>query len=94
MGHARALLSLDSAKEQIFLKERIIKRNMSVREIESFITRGKRAKKELSKKTVDIFKNRMEEELQKFLGTKVNIIKGRKEERLKLFFIMMRIWKG
>jgi ParB family chromosome partitioning protein len=86
MGHARALLSLDSAKEQIFLKERIIKRNMSVREIESFITRGKRVKKELPKKTVDIFKNRMEEELQKFLGTKVNIIKGRKRGKIEIIF--------
>lgn len=86
MGHARALLSLDSAKEQIFFKERIIKRNMSVREIESFITRGKRAKKELPKKTVDIFKNRMEEELQKFLGTKVNIIKGRKRGKIEIIF--------
>lgn len=86
MGHARALLSLDSAKEQIFLKERIIKRNMSVREIESFITRGKRVKKELPKKTVDIFKNRMEEELQRFLGTKVNIIKGRKRGKIEIIF--------
>jgi len=86
MGHARALLSLDSAKEQIFLKERIIKRNMSVREIESFITRGKRVKKELPKKTVDIFENRMEEELQKFLGTKVNIIKGRKRGKIEIIF--------
>src|SRR3972149_3682651 len=55
MGHARALLSLDSAKEQISLKDRIIKRKMSVREVESYVNRSREAKKESSKKKVDIF---------------------------------------
>ncbi len=78
MGHARTLLSLNSAKEQISLKDRIIKKGMSVREIESIINRDRQSKKEPAKKTIDIFKNRLEEELQRFLGTKVNVIKGRK----------------
>ncbi|MBI4378440.1 MAG: ParB/RepB/Spo0J family partition protein, partial [Nitrospinae bacterium] len=43
MGHARAILSLPSVKEQIHLKDRIIKRGMSVREVESFINRNKQS---------------------------------------------------
>lgn len=86
MGHARALLSLNSAKEQISLKDRIIKKGMSVREVESIINRERQTKGESAKKIVDIFKNRLEEELQRFLGTKVNIIKGRKRGKIEIVF--------
>jgi ParB family chromosome partitioning protein len=86
MGHARALLSLNSAKEQISLKDMIIKKGMSVREIESIINRDRHPKREPAKKTIDIFKNRLEEELQRFFGTKVNVIKGRKRGKIEIVF--------
>ena len=86
MGHARALLSLDSAKEQISLKDRIIKRKMSVREVESYVNRSREAKKESSKKKVDIFKDRLEGELQRFFGTEVNILKARNKGKIEIIF--------
>ena len=86
MGHARALLSLDSAKEQIFLKNRIVKRKMSVREVESYVNRNKETKREGSKKKADIFKDRLEGELQRFFGTDVRIIKGRNRGKIEIIF--------
>ncbi|MBI3600061.1 MAG: ParB/RepB/Spo0J family partition protein [Nitrospinae bacterium] len=86
MGHARALLSLNSAKEQISLKDMIIEKGMSVREIESIINRDRQSKREPAKRTIDIFKNRLGEELQRFFGTKVNIIKGRKRGKIEIVF--------
>ena len=86
MGHARALLSLDSAKEQISLKDRIVKRKMSVREVESYVNKSREAKKESSKKKVDIFKDRLEGELQRFFGTEVNILKARNKGKIEIIF--------
>ena len=37
IGHARAILSLESSKKQINLLKKIIKEKMSVRELESII---------------------------------------------------------
>ena len=86
MGHARALLSLDSAKEQLSLKDRIVKRKMSVREVESYVNRSRETKKESSKKRVDIFKDRLEGELQRFFGTEVRILKGRNKGKIEIIF--------
>jgi ParB family chromosome partitioning protein len=86
MGHARALLSLDSAKEQILLKNAIIKKQMSVREVESYVNRSREAKKEGGKKKTDVFKDRLEGELQRFFGTDVRIIKGRNKGKIEIIF--------
>ena len=86
MGHARALLSLDSAKEQISLKDRIVKRKMSVRDVESYVNKSRETKKESSKKRVDIFKDRLEGELQRFFGTEVRILKGRNKGKVEITF--------
>ena len=42
MGHARALLGLDKAKEQMDMCRRIIRDDLSVRDVERVVTRGKR----------------------------------------------------
>lgn len=101
MGHARALLSLDSLKEQISLKNRIVSGNMSVREVESFIRNTVQKKRESVKKTTDIFKNRLEEELQRFFGTKVRIIKSGNQGKIQIIFYsdddlerIIRLFKG
>ena len=86
MGHARALLSLASAKEQLSLKDRIVKRKMSVREVESYVNRSRETKKESSKKRVDMFKDRLEGELQRFFGTEVRILKGRNKGKIEIIF--------
>ena len=73
MGHARALLSLEDAKSQIELCERIIARGLSVRGTEESV--GKK-KSDISKKRLvrDHHISSIEEELQQLLATKVKIV--------------------
>jgi ParB family chromosome partitioning protein len=48
MGHARALLSIEDESEQLILAEKIVKDNLSVRDIEKVTQSGKDVKKEPS----------------------------------------------
>jgi ParB family chromosome partitioning protein len=80
MGHARALLSLESAKEQIEVCQKIISRALSVRQTESVVARhisGKKRSQPLDHGTMT-----MQEELQHFLGTRVRIVHGRKRGKI------------
>ena len=74
IGHARALLSLNSIKLQLDLREKILKYNLSVRETEKNVKEINKIKlissKKENKKNLLIS---LEEELQRKLGTKVSI---------------------
>lgn len=48
MGHARALLSIENENEQLELSEKIVKDNLSVRDIEKVTQNSKENKKEIS----------------------------------------------
>lgn len=76
MGHARAILSLESEVEQLEACEKIIKKGLSVRETEGLIKRMK--KESVSRETSaikedDITLLACEEDLMQALGTKVKI---------------------
>jgi len=78
MGHARALLSLDAAR-QIEAANRIAARGLSVREAEALATRlarGPAARRRASKADRDLA--RLEEEASERLGTTVEIRPGKK----------------
>lgn len=79
MGHARALLSLDGAR-QVELANRIAARGLSVREAEALVSAAPRGSKETAhagaKRDRDIA--RLEEEVSERLGTTVSIVPGRK----------------
>jgi ParB family chromosome partitioning protein len=78
MGHARALLSLDPAR-QIEAAHRVSAKGLSVRETEAFvqtIVRGPLARRGGKKVDRDIA--RLEEELSERLGTTVEIRPGKK----------------
>jgi ParB family chromosome partitioning protein len=77
MGHARALLALDSAKQQQKLAERVVKNNLNVRQTEVIASAGtpKRARKEKEK---DVFTRDAEERLTRTLRTKVEIDRKRR----------------
>ena len=75
MGHARALLALNSA-EQILLAHQVVAKQLSVRETErlvkQFLNQDKQQKKPLSKeRSRDVL--RLEEALSDYLGTTVTI---------------------
>ena len=77
MGHARALLALDSAR-QIEAGMRIAAKRLSVRETEALVQRLLRAPASRRRKKTDRDLARLEEELSERLGTTVQIRAARK----------------
>jgi ParB family transcriptional regulator, chromosome partitioning protein len=77
MGHARALLALDGAR-QIELATRIAARGLSVRETEALVQRLLRAPGQRRRKRSDRDLERLAEELSERLGTTVEIRPSRK----------------
>ena len=83
-GHARALLALDNPKDQIELCEIVLRKSLSVRELENLIKGGRlyTTRKIAQKKDPQTLST--EEELQRALGTKVSIIQGKKRGRIQI----------
>jgi ParB family chromosome partitioning protein len=88
MGHARALLTLDAAR-QIELANLIAARGLSVREAEELARKATEAPKGKGKsaaKTRSRDLVRVEEETAERLGTKVEIVPGRKGGKLVIHY--------
>ena len=81
MGHARALLSLDGAR-QIEVARRIGAKHLSVREAEALVQRLLRAPAARRTKKSDRDIARLEEEVSERLGTTVEIRAARKGGKL------------
>ena len=76
MGHARALLSLDSPKKQQQLADRIVRNSLNVRQAEMMASAAtKPARREKPK---DVFTRDAEEKLTRALRTKVEIARRRR----------------
>ncbi|MEW6096639.1 MAG: ParB/RepB/Spo0J family partition protein [bacterium] len=84
MGHARAILSLESEVQQIEACEKVVKKGLSVRKVEGLVKRMKKGEivsretHETSQPDVTIVA--CEEDLMRILGTKVRIketVKGK-----------------
>ena len=89
MGHARAMLSLETEKEMEEARREILKQNMNVRQVESYVqtkksTAGKKPKTNLV--TKDIFIKDLEKEFERHLGTKVEITPGKKGGKLVVLY--------
>jgi ParB family transcriptional regulator, chromosome partitioning protein len=72
MGHARALLTLDGAK-QIAVANRIVKEGLSVRGAERLVKDDQGRLKQPKEKVIDIDTKRLEEDLSARLGARVLI---------------------
>jgi ParB family chromosome partitioning protein len=77
MGHARALLSVDSAKRQEQLAQRVVKSNLNVRQTE-MLAATTSAKPVKRAKPKDVFTRDAEEKLTRSLRTKVDIDRRRR----------------
>jgi ParB family chromosome partitioning protein len=73
MGHARALLSLENAKTQVATARKIIKNQLSVRQVEKTAQRLKDAPQRKKRRTPDPDLMALQEEFIRYLGTKVLI---------------------
>jgi ParB family chromosome partitioning protein len=78
MGHARALLAVDSAKKQEQLADRVVKRNLNVRQTEMLAAESSPNKAVEKKEEKDVFTRDAEEKLQRSLRTKVEIDRKRR----------------
>ncbi|MDZ7769552.1 MAG: ParB/RepB/Spo0J family partition protein [Woeseiaceae bacterium] len=76
MGHARALLSLSSATQQLDAARQVIKKGLSVRDTEGLVRRmlsDRPAKKQSGKQTANADIKRLEQEITDKLGAVVRI---------------------
>ncbi|HEY0371646.1 MAG TPA: ParB/RepB/Spo0J family partition protein [Thermoanaerobaculia bacterium] len=80
MGHARAILAVDAPKKQEQLAERVVKRNLNVRQTEMLAaeTANKGDKTEQPEKEKDVFTRDAEERLARTLRSKVEIDRKRR----------------
>ena len=84
VGHARALLVIESPTERIKLANRVIQEGLSVRALEKIVSSPAEGKKEnVKKRQVKDFEIlALEEELQRTLGTRVNILHKNKKGKI------------
>ena len=85
MGHARALLSLQGAKPQEDLAERIVRDDLSVRQTEAIVSPPP-AKPKTQEAQKDVFTRDSEERLQKALRTRVEIRRKRRGGTIQVAF--------
>jgi ParB family chromosome partitioning protein len=80
MGHARALLALDTIKAQSAALQTILTQELNVRQTEELVNKlkGKKKPKKPQKKAKSPELKALEEELQAALGTKVRLTRGAK----------------
>lgn len=76
MGHARALLALDSAEDQLAVREMIIRKKLSVRETERKVNEVIRTKAEDKKQDMDADTHlkALEQDLRRIYGVSARIV--------------------
>ena len=84
-GHAKAILSLTDASQQIALADKVIKEGLSVRETENYASGSKKhTVKTKHKPGKDQHVRELEEELQRVFGTKVDVFHGKKRGKIQI----------
>jgi ParB family chromosome partitioning protein len=85
-GHAKVLLMMDEGRQQRNLRDLVVARGMSVRELERCIERMKAApahrRKVSLQKSADLLK--IEENLRGAIGTQVRIVPGKRKGRIEI----------
>ncbi len=79
-GHARAVLALENKNEQMEITEKIIEKNMSVREVEEIVQERKRKKKIVRSENRKVEILTAEGKLREYLGTKVKILDSKNDK--------------
>ncbi len=78
MGHARALLAIESPKKQEQLADRVVRRNLNVRQTEMLASESSPKTPEKKEKEKDVFTRDAEDKLQRTLRTRVEIDRRRR----------------
>ncbi|MBN2032721.1 MAG: ParB/RepB/Spo0J family partition protein [Deltaproteobacteria bacterium] len=87
MGHARVLAGMATREEQLAMREAILKRALSVRQVEALAKRKQDVGRAEEKNTIkDAYIRSLAENLKRSLGTKVEITRRGKQGRITIFF--------
>ena len=89
MGHARALSSLEKARDQIELAKKIVAEQLNVRQVENLIRHGKTKARKPVRAAVKLDPNvkAAQQKLQEFFGTKVIISSNAKGNgKIEIYF--------
>ena len=86
MGHARALASLEDPAVQIDLAREIVRKSLSVRDVEKIVSRAKKSPAPAKKHDFDADLKSVEEDLVRILATKVTISGSRKRGTIKVLY--------
>lgn len=89
MGHARALTALDNADLQISLAHKIIRKKLSVRDVEKTMIKLKSKPASPIKTLSDPELMALQEELLRLLGTKVSISGNQEKGAIKIYYFSM-----
>ena len=92
VGHARALLVLDTPEQQLDMARKIMRQGLSVRETETLVSRSPEASStpiarpspEIQLQQSDIHVAALEEDLMHTLGTKVRLLPKKKGGRIEI----------
>ncbi len=91
LGHARALLSLDSQKSQLQLAERAIASGLSVRQVEQLVRESASGEERSRKpKSRDPHLAAVEQKLERALGTRVKIFHGRTRGWIRVAYFSLK----
>jgi len=89
MGHAKALLAVESAKVQVDLARKIARKGLSVREAEALVGKLKKTPSAPKKRRLDPNLETVQEDLLKALGAKVIISGNPKNGVIKVFYFSL-----
>jgi len=79
VGHAKALLALDEEEKQIYVRDLILKKGLSVRETEKLVGRLQKGEISQKKKELDPDLVSLSEELSKIVGIPVQVVTKKKK---------------
>jgi ParB family chromosome partitioning protein len=86
MGHARALLAIESLKQQEVLAERVVRQNLNVRQTEVLASGAPKPTKKEDEAKKDVFTRDAEEKLTSILRTRVEIDRKRRGGSITVHF--------
>lgn len=90
MGHARAMLALETDEEMEEARREVLRKNMNVRQVERYVQQKTRPEAAAAPKAKsapkDTFVKNLEKDLERRLGTKVEITPGKKGGKLTILY--------
>lgn len=89
MGHARAIAALEDPDLQVELAQEIVRKNLTVRDVERLMARQRKVRPAGKKAESDPDLRAVEEDLVKTLGTKVAVSGNRKKGAIKIFYFSL-----